>query len=153
MLISPDELLYQDGDYVWSKDQAAAAWATSYERLQEALRGGQVREVVCLMGLPGSGKSTWLEGASTASEATVYFDATFCKAHHRQDFLGRLTGAPVMKSLVWLDTPLKVCQERNSLRPKSRQVPDSQIESMAVAVRMTPPALTEGWDQIRVVRP
>lgn len=142
--------------------------------------------LVLLVGLPGSGKSTWASRQGTAVISTddirfllsddasnqlihapvfatlrfllrrrlelrcpvTYVDATNTTRHERRAYLrlGEMYDASV--EAIWFDTPSDVCKERN--RGRQRVVPEWAID--ALAARLVPPSLEEGFTSVTVQR-
>lgn len=141
---------------------------------------------LCLtVGLPASGKSTWLraQGISALSSDSLralltgdetnqsinrlvfrtlrhlcaarlhagapetWIDSTALSRWERRCWLrwAELHDCPV--HCVYFAIPLNECLRRNAARP--RQVPPAALEAMAA--RLSPPSLDEGFDSIRVV--
>src|SRR5262245_47011501 len=75
MIIEPDELYYEDGRYVWSPERRDAVWDRCFQDFEAALRRPGVRRAVILIGIPGSGKSTWARAHDAAD--VVVFDGAF----------------------------------------------------------------------------
>ena len=141
------------GAYVWTPDRSRAAWAQAHQTLQQVILSGGVQEVTLMVGLPGSGKSHFLSQKEPAP-GQVFFDATFARPQHRATTLKVIqdTRKPVMVSLIWVDTPVSTCLERNALRPEGRRVPEEQILSMAESLRDSPPSYQEGFTSICIER-
>ena len=88
MIISPDSYLTDPatGEYRWTPARVKAAWVKAKARFKTVL-GWPIKpeKVVLLMGVPASGKSTWL--AENADERFLYFDATFDLPWKRKPYI------------------------------------------------------------------
>lgn len=144
-----------------------------------------LQQIVLLIGLPGSGKSTYAGrlGTSVLSSDAVrllladderdqtiharvfgtiryllrqrlaihrpvtYIDATHLIRAERQPYfeIAREHGCGV--EAVYFNVPLEICRERN--RQRTRQVPDDVL--MAMAEKLEPPTLAEGFNRIDTV--
>ena len=91
MIVSPDHHLYlPDGTYHWTPDRVKAAWATAGSLFHQALSWPVKPEAVVLMvGVPASGKSTWL--SENEDERALYFDATFALPQWRKPWIASAT--------------------------------------------------------------
>ena len=151
MIISPDNYLHTaSGEYVWTKDRAKQAWAISHRKLAQVAATGRFEKMVMLVGLPASGKSTWLKSNHEAS--AVYFDATFTKAEWRAEPIRIAREAGMRVEAIVMDTPINVCLERNACRPEGRAVPEEEVRKMQAELLAEPPKTSEGIDSIRHVR-
>jgi predicted kinase len=144
------------------------------------------QRVILMVGLPGSGKSTYLERlgvtplssdavrqllADNATDQTIhgrvfntirylvrqrlaigrpvtYVDATHLTPGERRPYvkIARRYGCDV--EAVFFDVPLEVCMERN--RGRARVVPEDAMRAMAA--KLVPPAVDEGFSRVTVVR-
>jgi predicted kinase len=141
-VISPDDYRYLDGKYTFRKNREPYVWGRAYLDLVDLLKNGQGCETLTVMaGLPGSGKTTWIQEHGEGS--TIYFDATSLTPERRAPVtaLGAALGAYV--TAVYLNTPLHVCKERNDCREEGRRVPDEIMDAMHQ--KITIPALEEGF--------
>jgi len=142
--------------------------------------------IVVLVGLPASGKSTYLQKAGVTGlssdairrwltddetdqtihdrvfqtlryllrhrlqlrRAVTYIDATNLTPPERAPYIGigKSYGAEV--EAVWFDVPLDLCRARNAAR--HRVVPDEAL--VAMADRLLPPTLAEGFSRVITVR-
>jgi predicted kinase len=148
--ISPDSHLYTDGVYVFTTERAQAAWATCYQELAEALADPQVTRVVLLVGVPGSGKSTWVS-EQPDDPTTVLFDATFAKLDWRTPVVEQVLAAGKQVEAVWVMAPIEVVKERNALRSTDRVIPDEVIDSMFDLLNAEPPTRAEGFSEVFLV--
>lgn len=154
VVISPDQHLIDPdtGLYQWTVDRVQSAWEMSRAELDDALATGGVSKVVLMVGIPASGKTTWLE--QNAESGVVYFDATFKNARARRpilDIVGRY-GVPV--EAVVMATPLNEALRRNRTRPPDRRVPEEFIRSQyETLTEGGMPTRREGFRRVTLVRP
>jgi predicted kinase len=144
MIVSPDHHLFDaDGKYVWTVSRVKEAWDSAKEQYTQALLWPiKPDKVVLFVGTPASGKSFWL--SQREDERVLYFDACFDLPFKREPYirLARMAGVPV--EIVWLDTPLEVCIERNAERSEDRRVPEDVIRAMHDKIQSAPPSESEG---------
>jgi len=101
-LISPDKILQDRYDYIWTPERAAESWAESFQYFgRQLLRGG-----------------------------TIVWDATFITPIIRASVLHIAKGAGFHVEAIFCDAPLEVCLERNILRDRE-PVPESTIHRMS----------------------
>lgn len=151
MIISPDSYLMEDGEYVWSVPRVIEAWDKSKKAARLALFDGAIKpdKLVLLMGAPASGKTTWLR--EHEDERCLYIDATFDLPWKRAPWIEMAQEAGVPVTLVYFQTPLDVCLERNALRSEDRMVPSEVVRAMFQKMASSPPTLEEGF--VRILDP
>ena len=144
------------------------------------------QRIVVLVGLPGSGKSTYLERlgitpissdairqllADDATDQTIHgrvfatirylvrqrlaigrpvthVDATHLIPDERRPYLKIAQGYGCQIEALFFDVPLQVCLERN--RARARVVPEDAMRAMAA--KLVPPSVDEGFSRVAVVR-
>ena len=149
MIISPDSFLYEGDKYVWSVPRVKAAWDSARAAARRALFDFPYKpdKVVLMMGVPASGKTTWLQ--ENEDERCLYIDATFDLPWKRKPWMAREAGVPI--TLVYFQTPLDVCLERNAQRSSDRMVPEDVVRAMWNKMASSPPVLEEGFARIDLV--
>jgi predicted kinase len=100
-----------------------------------------------MIGIPGSGKSTWI--AANMWPDRIYFDACLCGDRERAEFIraGKAAGRDVVG--VWMDIELEECIRRNALRSADRMVPEKEIRRMANKLERNHPLTQEGFSILR----
>jgi predicted kinase len=137
------------------------------------------QELVVMVGLQGSGKSTWVAEHLAGSHAVVSKDH-WPNARHREARQRRVVAellavgasvvvdntnpspaervplvelgraAGVRVRAVFVDTPFEVCRQRNEARSGRARVPD--VGLLSTAARLVPPGTADGFTDVRVVR-
>ncbi|MDB4278205.1 ATP-binding protein [Deltaproteobacteria bacterium] len=148
--ISPDNHLFIDGKYVFTTERAQAAWAACYEELDAVLADPQVVRVTMLIGVPASGKTTWVSKQAD-DPRRVLFDATFAKAEWRAPVIAKCHQAGVEVDAVWIWCNSKVVKERNAQRTADRQIPVEVIDSMFKLLDDDPPTCAEGLSGVQII--
>lgn len=155
-VVSPDSFRAAGGRYkMGSKAQENEAWGNAYKKLEELLSRKLKMRLYVLVGLPCSGKSTWVEEGTVATDRhPVIFDAMNLTSVDRYRFvqsLSRFTDLP--KVCVYLDTDMEVIRERNrTLRTAGKQMSDDDL-TMQHSNLERPDPYEEAWiDELIVVR-
>ncbi|MEO7142445.1 MAG: AAA family ATPase [Bryobacteraceae bacterium] len=78
----------------------------------------------------------------------TFVDATNLTPRERRPYVTLAHLYDAGAEAVYFDVPVEVCQQRN--RARGRMVPEAVIAQMAA--RLVPPALTEGFSRVIVVR-
>jgi predicted kinase len=132
-----------------------------------------------MVGLQGSGKSTWvaehLAGTHVvvskdhwpnarhretrqrrvvaellAAGVSVVVDNTDPSPAERAPLVGLAAAAGVQVRAVFLDVPVEVCRQRNDVRTGRARVPD--VGLFSTAARLIPPTPAEGFADVQVIR-
>jgi len=153
-IISPDHHLTdpETGRYHWTVDRVRAAWVRSMAELEGALAAGGVSRVVLTVGIPASGKSTWL--SRNAEPGVVYFDATFKDARARHPIIDATRRHGVPAEAVVMATPLREALRRNNTRTPDRRVPEEVlVRQFRDLTGGGMPTRAEGLTRITLIRP
>ncbi len=137
-------------------------------------------ELAVLVGLPGSGKSTFYEqrlarthervskdllpagrgrqreverlvAAALAAGRSVAVDNLNARASDRAPLVALAHAHGARAKAYLLDVPPVVCRDRNRLRTGRARVPDAVV--FITAHRLEPPSRAEGFDELARVRP
>jgi len=145
MIIESDQQLYENGRYYWTPQRAVAAWSRCFQQLKSALASGKYRLLMLLIGIPGSGKSTY--AGTHDRQDVIIFDGTFVDATRgRGD--GGCAGGGSAGDRGLAGYQFQKCVERNQQRPADRQVPVDSMNVMLHRLEAAPPQLEEGFTQI-----
>lgn len=155
-VVSPDHFRTVGGKYKFgSKAHENEAWGKAYKQLEELLSRKLKMRLYILVGLPCSGKSTWAEESTVATDRhPVIFDATNLSNVDRYRFvhsLSRFTDLP--KVCVYFDTDMEIIRERNrTLRTAGKQMTDDDLTLLHAKLEKPDP-YEETWiDELIVVR-
>lgn len=130
MIISPDieNAALNNGIYMFTWDHHALATRSAYYKFYKELHKHTYKKVYVLMGLPGSGKSTWAREHD--NQDTLIWDSTNLDRVKRIIFFAAIAAAGYEVNLVYVKTPLSTCIERQQAREPNRQCPAYNIELM-----------------------
>ncbi len=155
-VVSPDNFRAVGGRYKFgSKAHENEAWGNAYKKLEELLSRKLKMRLYILVGLPCSGKSTWVEEGVVATDRhPVIFDATNLTGVDRYRFvhtLSRFKDLP--KVCVYFDTDMEIIRERNrTLRTSGKQMTDDDLTLLHSKLEKPDP-YEESWiDELIVVR-
>lgn len=147
MIISPEAIV---GQAIRSPDAVRAAWREAMRAFREQLDDPDVLDVAVMIGIPGSGKSTWAQRHDVPR--SVIFDAVWSRAGRRVALASRIRRAGKTAIAVWVKTPIGLCMQRQAERPAWRRVPEATIRRNALDLKRQPPTWHEGWHHMIVVR-
>jgi predicted kinase len=149
VIVSPEALLESTGGRFDDREAVGKAWADAMRQFRDALADPSILDVGVLVGIPGSGKSTWC--AAHDDPRIVLFDAVWSSRGRRVSLCDRIRRARKNAIAVSIRCALAVAKERNAARPPDRRVPESVINAACLALRRDPPTRAEGWDRVILV--
>lgn len=133
-IVSPDRFRTDEqGHYHVDEDEDAirrmcvTAWRTAMRR--------RPVEAVLLCGAPASGKTTWLQ--QHRRRDTLYYDGTCGQPGMRALLCQIARERGIEPRIVWLNTPLHECLERNARR--MRKTPEDMVRRIHRAIASRPP--------------
>ncbi|MHC6226310.1 GNAT family N-acetyltransferase [Pseudomonas sp. X10] len=147
-VFNPDHYLETVGGRVFTQQRNGDAWRLAMQALQHALsRSGPDRRLMLVIGVQGSGKSTWIDQHRASADATyLYFDAALPRREHRAPILQLAARYGVSVTSVWVRVSVEEALARNALRREDHRVPQASIE--AVNAAFEPPTVAEGFDEV-----
>jgi predicted kinase len=150
-VISHDSYLYDDdGSYRWTPERFADAQRFAREAYENAVQDHKYRRVVLVMGLPSSGKSTYVR--ENQDRGTLFVDDTLTTPEKRRPLIEIARAANLPIEAVWIDTPFEVCCARTEGRA-DREIPSEWMKARDAELHSTPPRRGEGLQDVKIVRP
>jgi predicted kinase len=149
-IIDPDAFLQTDKGRVWTPERSAAAWQSAFAALNSAVAECPHAHVVVVIGLQGSGKSTWIRQQANLS-GRIYFDAALPGRKHRKPIIDIALHHGATIEAIWIDVPLSIALTRNAGRPADQIVPEDSIRSVAALFER--PTTDEGFHVVTIIRP
>lgn len=159
-IISPDSYMLTDGRYDWTPKRSSEAWHQSLQDLGRILDENPGLGVALMIGLPGSGKSTWLNSMKLATESghcapdfdnKVIFDSTGVSRARRKRVITVAKSRKRSCIALVMQTPEHIAMQRNAERPEHRRVPYHTFNSMCCSFKKEPVILEEGFHTIYAV--
>ncbi len=155
-VVCPDEFRVIGGKYSrGSKAAENEAWAKAFKKLEQLLTRDLKMRLFILVGLPCSGKSTWVERSTLASDRhPVIFDATNISSVERFRLVASLSRfSDLPKTCVFFDTDMEVIRERNRThRSTDKRMTDDELTLLHARLER-PDIYEETWiDELMVVR-
>lgn len=144
-VVRPDDFRADDrGVYSHAGDMGLIAWSMAMRVFEEILP--LASEVRATVGVPGSGKTTWIDRQGIAG--VLYFDSTLSKRKNRRTIcdVAAAAGRPI--DCVVFHTELDVCLARNQERSPDRRVPETSLRRAHRRLVECPPGMDEGWRTI-----
>ncbi len=155
-IVSPDKHLDIDGVYQFNnKALRDVAWERARHELIELLKRPLPTRVYLLIGMPGSGKSTWAsKGNYFRDKHSVVIDATNLTKASRLNWLNIImqekykNGRDISICGVLFDTPYSVLTERNAKHRKIDEIRLLELYETKENIELP----SENFDEILVVR-
>lgn len=155
-VVSPDMFRVVGGKYkIGSKKQEEESWGNAFKKLEELLSRKLKMRLYILVGLPCSGKTTWAEDGTIATDRhPVIWDATNLTSMDRYRlvcFLSRFDDLP--KTCVFFETDMETIRERNrTLRMSDKRMSDDDLSLLNSKLEKPDPYEEEWIDELIVVR-
>ena len=146
VVIETDQYLGKNNGDLWTRELFEEAWRQSLKDLEIALRRPGVAKLVLVVGIPAAGKSTAMAGAEAGA---VYLDEAYLVEKDRRSAamaIAKKLGLPT--EVLWVDTPLEVCIQRNEKRASNRRVPLEVQTYVHETLKQKPPTKGEGLSRI-----
>ncbi len=145
-ILCPNSELYEDGAYRWSAKKIATAWNKAYQKLGKELSEIEGGRLLMVVGLPSSGKSTYLNMEADNLEYDVIFDGGFITRISRAAVLNLCVGAGWEVDAVLVDTPPQVSSARNKKNYNRQRVPLGLFSKLTETLEE--PSEAEGFSEV-----
>ena len=146
-VISPNSELYEDGEYRWSAKKIAQAWNRAYQRVGKEISEVEGGKLLLVIGLPSSGKSTYINMVKDECEYDLIFDGGFITRISRSALVNLCKGAGWEVDAILIDTPPHVSSSRNKKNYNKQRVPPSLFDRLAETLEE--PSELEGFSLIK----
>jgi predicted kinase len=123
-VLNPDGLLFDGGQYRWSKARVGRAWQQTRQDFARLVRAGK----------------------------SLVLDATSVLRSDREDYVSAARGAGYRVIAVWFDVPREVLVARDSSREDAGKRVGAEVIQRFVG-DLEPPSLVEGFDEVWTVGP
>lgn len=129
---SPDTYIYKNGYYQFENDALRnEAWYSVRKELSSELKKTIPTRVYILVGLPGSGKTTWCDNFKFyLDKRSIVIDCCNLSYFERSDWVSLIKSSAPEANIcaVYFDTPFEVILERNESRSFDRALPKDKLE-------------------------
>lgn len=154
LIISPNEYIKSYGDsdkFIINPKFTAKAWEQSYNKLGEQLAEIESGRLLLVVGLPNSGKTSYIEAHKEELEDyDVIFDGGFPSKISRSAVTNIAVGAGWEVDALYIDTPYNVCRNRNHRNANNQRIPFEAFKQMTKAFSV--PRNYEGFREILVAK-
>jgi predicted kinase len=149
--LNPDHYLQTSTGRVFTPERNAAAWEQLYADLDVALQSRTMgANLFVVMGVQGSGKSTWIrKNSERLGDKAIFVDAVLPGIRHRLRILSVAKAVSTPVTAIWINTRLETALSRNGMRPLDEQIPEDVIKH--VFSNFEPPAFDEGFSEIYMI--
>lgn len=156
-VVCPDDFRIVGGKYLKGTQASEnEAWASAYKKLEELLARDLKMRLYILVGLPCSGKSTWVRECNLVSDRhPVIFDATNLSSVERFRLVTSISRfSDIPKTCVFFDTDMEIIRERNRTHRATSEKRMTDMDLTLMKSRLErPDVYEEKWiDELVVVR-
>lgn len=155
-VFSPDKLLFVDGRYNFDDITLRnSAWSDTRKSITAELKKPILTRVYLMVGLPCSGKTTWIEQIKLYPDRhSLIIDCCNLTLIDRFEWANLIakTNPAVLICAVVINTPIPLIQTRNMARPFDRQIPTSILNEYVLRLEKVDIERETFIDEIIVVR-